>query len=338
MFMSLAMLIAATMVSIGVLEHLAAGGGHSAVDVVRGYLTSVKERDVDAALEYTTSYSEYDDRLLTADAIDPDWEVESLHQATTEYRNIVVVAIISASDGRTASGVFALAGHGETWQITNPFVTVSFQSSLLGVVAANDEQVEVDPAQPHQFALFPGLYRLQSIASELVDADSAERLLVNGVVVTGADESEAASLTESGEQELQRQVDLLLDDCAAKRQFTLQGCPFGVAHSVRGESGRTYYELEDLTWTIQQYPVVTGVQAEDGFIVVDRIPGIVELSGVGTRLNDDDEDVSLTCMVDTSKLGFEIANEQLRLFDYQVGGPDESDSTLPSSWWATCPS
>lgn len=175
--------------------------------------------------------------------------------------------------------------------------------------------------------MFPGLVRLNDVGSELVQRDATDLLVVSGDVDINAEPAAGRTeLTEAGHKRLQWEVDKLFDECAASAVPLKHGCPFGATHVYTDEDGPVT-ELEDASWEVIDYPVVTAIDDGDAFVVATREPGLVELTTTGTDSTGQSVEVTVECSTVETQLWFVVDVSDRIELGHRKG--DDSD-------WHTC--
>ena len=228
---------------------------YSASGFVRGYLDSLARHDVDGALELagTVVTGDASDELLTAAALGELTDLE-LVSDTAQPEGTHRVVYSFTADGRSGQSTFSVRPEGT---LLGLFPTWGFESSPLGVLqvsplhgtgfTVNGVEVTADAQdQPSPYLVFaPGSYELGSDSLYLKASPVTITASQPGAAVIGV--VELHPTTEFLEQ-VQKEVDEYLDDCATQRVLLPTGCPFGeeISNRIVGTP----------EWSISAYPPV----------------------------------------------------------------------------------
>lgn len=234
-----------------------ANRGPSAGEVAEQYLQHIADGDATAAAALVAprpqEIEKLDDPSMLTD--------EVLGAATERIRDVVVDAPADADDAASVTSVdvsFALAGerHDTTlslardeesgqWQVrtalTDRFiVTEGDPAFLLGGV----ETPTVDSGEVLPLALYPAVYPVAAIDDTFYETD------IDELVITGAPDGArkvAVVPNANFSEEVQRQVDAHLDECATQTTWRVDGCPLSAPLDAR---------TVEVEWTVDTYPTV----------------------------------------------------------------------------------
>lgn len=231
--------------------------GPSAGEVAEQYLQHIADGEATAAAALVAPQPDEIEELS-----DPSMLTDEVLGAATErIRNVVVDAPAGADDASSITSVdvsFTLAGeqHDTTlslvrdeesgqWQVrtalTDRFiVTEEDPAFLLGGV----EMPTVDSGEFLPLALYPAVYPVAAIDDAFYETDRDE------LVVTGAPggvEKVAVVPNARFSDEVQRQVDAHLDECATQTTWRVDGCPLSAPLDAR---------TVEVEWIVDTYPTV----------------------------------------------------------------------------------
>lgn len=289
-----------------------AGMSHPAVAAVRDYLTAVQQKDVVEALNHVDGLPG-NATMLVPEALNENWSVLTIEFVGDTDDNIQrhVAAGLAGPDGQHAVGVYEVNRVGDgSWRLADPFVTVEFGRYQPRTVGVNGFPLpDYATGYSSAYLLFPGLYSFNDVDSVLFDNLAETQLVASGSVrVNGGDISPVLGLSTAGHERLQESVNDLVDTCAEDAVLLAEGCPFG-AIDVTSEQGEELTDVDDITWTVMEYPEVTANQWLTIFIVSDRRAGVVQLEGVGIDESGGTVEFVMECAIRASSLMFAIGDD-----------------------------
>jgi hypothetical protein len=229
---------------------------YSASGFVRSYLDSVARHDVDGALDLAGAAVAGDasDALLTADAMGQLSDIRLISDETDAQGAHRVVYSFTA-DGKKGQSTFSVRPHGT---LLGLFSVWSFESSPLGVLQIVPQHgttftvngLSVEAPEPDQVAPYlvfvPGTYELASRSLYLEAPTVAVTASQPGAATIGIVN---LTPTTAFTDEVQKEINAYLDECATQQVLLPTGCPFGeeIANRI----------ITTPTWSISEYPAVT---------------------------------------------------------------------------------
>ncbi|HEY8472660.1 MAG TPA: hypothetical protein VIL37_08490 [Natronosporangium sp.] len=265
--------------------------------VVTRYLELLRARDAEAARAYLAVVPDLagaSDDLLVAEAMTGDWRVTQVVRRYHESDDPAIVDVtLTAADGTAGQGRFQLLRDGRSWTIQNPVVRVD--RSWLPLTYTDFNGVVSDAAAVW---LFPGTYRPYLGASGLVGLDVPTYVALPRPDARSDDGMRTQAylprlgLTDRFHDELHRQLDAWIKDCAARAEPYPAGCPFAAGNPGKREIsvGRDDYSADEdttVTWEVVESPQVRLQQANAAFTVQVVRPGRLHLSGTAVPLGGD---------------------------------------------------
>lgn len=229
---------------------------YSAGGFVRTYLDSLSRRDVDGAMELagTLAAGDASTELLVAGAMGELSDIRLISDVADAQGTHRVVYSFTAG-GREGESTFSVRPQGT---LLGLFPTWRFETSPLGVLQVSPlhgtaftvNGVDVEAAEqdaPSPYLVFtPGSYVLESdslyLAAKPVSVTSTQP---GAAVIAAVDLQPTPALID----QVQRELDDYLDDCAAQTVLLPTGCPFGqeISNRIVGKPA----------WDIATYPAVT---------------------------------------------------------------------------------
>ncbi|WP_026923399.1 hypothetical protein [Glycomyces arizonensis] len=262
----------------------------SPVEIVEAFLEAVHDKDLDRAFGYIDGSIPVGEEaaFLHPDAIDDDWEVLDLTESEGRYSSETVVRVTIGHPDGTAEGRFIVEEFDDELTIQDPFQPVTFAASSQLELQVNDRVVERVAEAPYQdliyapnqrYELLPGIYRFfGSEPVALLDADETEAITVGAPDAEPTPEQIAA---------VQAAVNERIDACVEYRLPDPPGCPFSTDGQVDTVDHQRVEDIEDLVWTVSEYPKVTvapgiDLYSQPALVVTFDEPGRLELQGTGT--------------------------------------------------------
>ena len=250
---------------------------YSASGFVRSYLDSLARHDVDGALELagTAVAGDASDALLTADAMGELSDIRLISD-DTDAQGTHRVVYSFAADGKEGQSTFTVRPQGT---LLGLFPVWSFESSPLGVLQVVPQHgttftvngLKVEAPEPDQVAPYlvfvPGTYELASKSLYLEAPAVPVTASQPGAAIIGI---VALKPTKAFIDQVQKEADKYLDDCATQTVLLPTGCPFGeeIANRI----------ISTPTWSISDYPAVTlQPGAEPGSWLMPSTPGAAHL-------------------------------------------------------------
>ncbi|MGP5707922.1 hypothetical protein ACTXPC_05840 [Brachybacterium alimentarium] len=243
---------------------------------VEAYLGAVQAGDAEQALEIAApNVPTAQQALLTNDIAGAaenrisDFEIVGSEESGS--KSATVTAKVT-QDGVTTTRTYRVDRSGRTAVVFPDWTMAETEYATLALVIpdgaatllVNGQEVAVSDLDTSEgyyapAAVLPGQYTVTlPESSELVAA-------VESVAYVSADPDDwyelyaapGYSLSESGMEEVQTQVDALLDECATSTEESPDGCPFrAYAYGVVEDSG---------SWTIDSYPTVEVEESDEGW-------------------------------------------------------------------------
>ncbi len=128
----------------------------------------------------------------------------------------------------------------DSWDLSSGLETTAYVSGADLIVGG----VEIpDSLEGAEFIAYPGVYETEAVASQWEDV-TVEPLTVSGF---GGQVQAETSPSPALADEISRQVNEHIDDCAASTELDPEDCPF---------RAYTFGEVRDVAWTVVDYPVV----------------------------------------------------------------------------------
>ncbi|GAA1799352.1 hypothetical protein GCM10009682_21220 [Luedemannella flava] len=260
--------------------------GDEPVDMVRDYLSALREGRLDAALRAANVDglpTGEQAGLLDAATLRGGWRVGSLEAESTSRESPVVVRVTLLDDAdhptvaRSGEGRFTVVRDGGDWRIENPFHEVTFADSALGYIEINGF---TRPRGKHPYLLFPGIYQPYAAANGAVTVAAPPLVALPGQHTRRPYVVEVR-VTAAGNRSYQALSDIFFDGCAAAR-----GCgftPLGDYYRVPGGVVRSD-KATGVRATIVRRPEVNlpGVMSGgSGLFGQVTVPGEVRLTGRG---------------------------------------------------------
>lgn len=272
-------------------------------ELVAAFLEAVSEGEVDRALSYTDASVPTGEAaaFLHPDAIERDWEVLELTEREGRYSSETEVTATIGHDGGTAVGQFTvLENFEDELVVSDPLVQVAVTpgSQLrVEIGGRSDDRDSTDTlttlvGQPWKYDLLPGVYRFYGgDPTAVLEADD-ETISIRPPAPQPTPEQEAA---------VQTRVNELIDRCLEYGLQAPPGCPFSTDGFVDTPEGRRLEELEDIEWTLVEYPQAAVVEADPELVGPNLLqvrftePGRLELRGSGTEDLDEWIEFSTPC-------------------------------------------
>ncbi len=310
--LAVSMLCAALLATVGIARaYYNMSKEHPAAATVRSYLTALQEKNLSEIDEYI-GHTAGKMRFLNADAANTDFSIHEIALIDTGGMlelTAEVAVTIGAADGQKSTGVFRVEKDPDTskWVITDPYTKITFGDTGVGRIAVNDH-VFAPPdsvARKGTFALYPGVQRFHDIESPWMTRHVEPMLTLNENILLDGDGTEGRFLlNEAGDAELQGLVDEYIDACVEKSESDLlpRRCPFGLDVDMH----RYYRDFKSPTWSVVDYPVVTGVDSGGYFRVQNRKAGTIELSGTAVESDGSEKAVTLTCPIHADLMAFDV--------------------------------
>ncbi|MCU1440569.1 MAG: hypothetical protein JWP85_1566 [Rhodoglobus sp.] len=229
---------------------------YSASGFVRGYLDSLARHDADGALELagTAVVGDASDELLKSSAMSDLTDIRLVSE-TTGLDGVQSVVFEYSADGVQGQSTFDVRQSGALFGL---FPTWSFTASPLGVIqltVRNDSDFTANgidltapqPNQPSPYLVFtPGTYEISHSSMFLTGPPIKVATTEPGGVVEAALEIEA---NEAFVEQVQKEIDDYLDECATQTVLLPTGCPFGQSIGNR--------IVNTPQWSIAEYPAVS---------------------------------------------------------------------------------
>lgn len=261
-------------------------------EVVESFFTAVLDKDLDKAYSYVDASIPVGQEaaFLHPDAIGDEWELLDVreHKGGSSWETAVTVTV-GHPDG-IAKGRYSVKElHGEL-SIADPFETVALARSSQLAVRVNDRVVEqplshddLALTQSPRYKLLPGVYRFyggEPVA--LLDPEASEVPVI---------QPPAPEPTSGQVEAVQTAVEALIDACVEYSAAAPPGCPFATDGEVDTADRERLSRVEDLVWTVSEYPKTTVVPGVDIWgqpmlLVGFDEPGLLELSGTGSAGRD----------------------------------------------------
>lgn len=218
---------------------------------VRSFLEEVRDGEVESALEWLEETRP--NPFLTAEALDPNWEITDIAQVAYGNRgaeSAAVYAEIEAYDGTRLGHRFTVDLRGESPRIiggtTRPMNHGDDPIEINGFTAPNDA-----------VTLLPGVYHFYESAPTTLDFRMPPVLVLGlEIVELGGDTAikrigyPEPELTDSGAEQLDATLREFLDECAQTRA---RECPIGVEH----REDRLSEADPQAPWRIVDYPTAS---------------------------------------------------------------------------------
>lgn len=256
-------------------------------EVVESFFTAVLDKDLDKAYSYVDASIPVGQEaaFLHPDAIGDEWELLDVRELKggSSWETAVTVTI-GHPDGIATARYSVKELHGEL-SIADPFETIAFANSSQLAVRVNDRVVEqplghqdVTLFQNQQYKLLPGVYRFfdgEPVA--LLDPEATEVPVI---------QPPFPEPTPDQVEAVQTAVEALIDTCVEYKSAAPPGCPFATDGEVDTTDRERLDRIEDLAWTVSEYPKTTVVPGADMWeqpmlLVGFDEPGLLELSGTG---------------------------------------------------------
>lgn len=302
-------------------------------DVVQKYLDALQAGDVDTA---RTIAGEPEDgqylAFLTEKALADDWTVDAIAERHRDEDDAEVDVTIRAGD-LTQQGRFSLVHDDEAgWRLETPYVKVNLAVGDIDAVELGGERLPMHQSTPiaqngvAELLLFPGVYELYpSLAKRAKFEPSVLIATPQGSQDSVLQATPARTLTDAGEDEVQQAINKHVDECATRSDTEPSGCPFSARES---SALRDFDFLDDVTWTVVNYPEVNFATGNDNAIALDlRKPGTVRLTG--TAVPDEPEGAARVNIALTCEFGVDGIGVTLLMNGFQVSGgrPDYTVQT-----------
>lgn len=229
---------------------------YSASGFVRSYLDSLARHDVDGALELagTAVAADASGELLVAGAIGELSGIRLISD-TTDAQGTHSVVYAFSSEGVAGRSAFSVRPQGT---LLGLFPTWSFESSPLGVLqilpqhgtsfTVNGAEVEApEPDRPAPYLVFaPSTYVIAAQTLYLEAPPVTVTASQPGAAVIGV---VSLKPTKALIDQVQKELNTYLDDCATQTVLLPTGCPFGeqIANRI----------VSTPAWSIARYPNVT---------------------------------------------------------------------------------
>lgn len=259
-------------------------------DVVREYLTAIRQGDVDKALKVagTSRPAGEQARFLAADALSDDWRIVEVETTSDHVREngtgwAQVDVTIAGPDGETIDGGINLSRENGRWRLDEPLITAHLAPMQLSYLDVNGL---ITPAtRSVRYLMLPGVYRVYRTASDLVAVKPMTAMLLQRWNVAESYtplRPAAVSLTRKGEDAARKAITTRIDECAKRTELSLGDCPFGSGSDrVSTPDGRRFEHVADVRWKVLRHPEVGFVDEGARIRTVLTAPGAVELSGTG---------------------------------------------------------
>ncbi|WP_199034132.1 hypothetical protein [Glycomyces salinus] len=281
-------------------------------ELVAAFLEAVSEGEVDRALSYTDASVPTGEAaaFLHPDAIDGGWDVLEVTEREGRYSSETDVTATIGRDGGTAVGHFTVReGFDEELVLSDPLVKVAVTpGSQLSVRIGErvDDRTSTDMlttlvGQPWTYELLPGVYRFYGGEPTAVLEAHAD-----GEAITVS--PPAPEPTPEQAMAVQTRVNELIDRCLEYRLQAPPGCPFSTDGYVDTPEGQRLEELEDIEWTLVEYPLAAVVEADPELVGQNLLqlrftePGRLELHGTGTEDRDEWIEFTTPCRFVGSEL------------------------------------
>lgn len=277
--------------------------------VVAQYLDVVRSGDVDAAWEYVSAAAELDDsvampgdddaddpaseEMLSAAAMDGDWDVDIVVRESGDRRAFVDVTVVAADDtAREGRFVLEKSRFGDEWVIGNPVTEVSVSDLPTQFVEFNDVVVDAEAVW-----LFPGVYDAFPSFSEVVDLSASTYVAVPVHQEMWTQFNPSVSISADFEDSVAEQLEEWIDECALGDEPALFRCPFSGEGRESGEASveGEHYRDAEVEWEPVVYPQIRLVNANEAFSVQTVAPGQVRISGEGETEDGEIESFSAIC-------------------------------------------
>jgi len=283
-------------------------------DVVDEYLTAVKQRDIDKAIDVAgvARPSGEQARFLTPDALDSDWEIRSVRTESETDSVAQVTAVIARSDDVSVWGSFKLSHKDDRWRIDNPWSEMKLVAGTLSYLDINKVVVPRRGDGDLTYLMLPGLYHFYQTPSEVVEIRpettsagvASVLLLPHPHGIRGpwrAPRSVTVTATKAGHDIVDRTVRGHIDECVKREVLRPLFCPFGLS---RGELLRITEGSQEGTqvtsgnWKVVRYPTIVLVPKEIGFDIRLK-DGVVRFSGIKQEPDGKRVSVSIVCKIST---------------------------------------
>ncbi|WP_035698154.1 hypothetical protein [Glycomyces tenuis] len=260
----------------------------SPAELVEAFFQAVREKDLDEAFSYTDAAVPVGEAaaFLHPDAIGDDWEVLETTESEGEYSSETDVRVTIGHPDGIAEGRYVVSEFDDELHIENPLQQVSFAGSSQLEIQVNDHVVELHPTeqvlaagQSRQYELLPGVYRFfGGEAVALLDPETADMPIIRPPRPEPTPEQVEA---------VQAAVDDRIDACVEYKTAAPPGCPFSTDGYVDTTERERLEAIEDVAWTVSEYPEVSVVPGVDlwgqpALLVGYAEPGRLELNGTGS--------------------------------------------------------
>lgn len=299
------------------------------VALVRDYYEAIRERKVEEALRLAGGQRPRGERarFLVPEAMDGGLEIAEITVVSErndgEYTDMLVT--FEARDGVPLGKQVRVLKEEDGLRIAYPFVTVAFKKTALRYAEVGKVRIPFvagDEDWSVAYDLFPGNYSFYERSSDLV---RVRGLRGAGLVMTDwIAPVPQITLTPAGQQAVTRAFNSFIDECARKGGIRPRGCPFGrdaAGPGVRWR-GPAFPELRQTSWRVLRYPTVVAAQGNEGLDLNERVPGIVELTGVG-KINSTDpaRRYRVQCEIDTPSVEALVGMDQRISISYTYERP-----------------
>ena len=233
-------------------------------DQAREYLDSIKEADLEKALDLAPVGDEAETSLLDDDVYAAaegrvtGYEIKDVEKDGDSATLTVELKGIEGIEGGVAEVELTLDKDGRTnvffdkWSVVDgglarPVSLSSLESTSLGV---NGVEVSVDPGTDSDYWLFPGSYLFDPYVDNewIVAASNETTYVIPGDSYTYAELPEGAP-SEEFTAEVDRQLGVWLDECMQSTELEPDGCPQSAY--VFGENPRK------VKWTLTERPTLS---------------------------------------------------------------------------------
>ena len=280
-------------------------------EVAAEYLSVLRHRDIDAALDYVTDVREFDevsDDLLAKYAMADDWKVTNLARRHGDDSEVATVDFtITAADKTSRKGRFELQNVGGSWQILNPLAKVDLGKLPVGFAEFNGKvgypkkpkhdggkarslTPNGKPSRP--MWMFPGSYTAFKASKALLKPRISSFVAVPSKYVYEDEDTLVADpfvpVIDPGrklDEEVNRQFGDWLGECARSSRIDPKSCPFSAGGSttkgVASVEPDAEYVTDKVDWELVSAPKIELTQDEAAFAVREVEPGEVRLRGDG---------------------------------------------------------
>lgn len=270
-------------------------------ELVEAFFQAVLDKDLEKAFSYTDASVPSGEAaaFLHPDAIGDDWEVLKTTESEGEYSSETVVRVTIGHPDGTAEGEYIVDDYPDELTIEDPFQSLDFANASQMELQVNDRVVERDPSQQDPASLTGGNYQLLPGVYHFFGGGPVA-LLNNDEDETPIVQPPRPDPTPEQLGAVQAALEDVIDDCLEYRLPAPEGCPFATDGFVDTTERERLESIEDVTWTVSEYPGATvklgaDVWGKQALIVDYTEPGRLELSGIGTADHEQWKEFTADC-------------------------------------------